>query len=114
MNKSDRENRETLMVILARQFPDMSAHQILQAVHDLGYAGAKAKSLSEQACNGDLDGDEYDHAIEQVRQRAMLLCEPFGLRASVGGDPRGYAFHLHADWLPGNTWGGKEQGYGLN
>lgn len=61
--------------------------------------------------------EKHDAWIEkreaQIERRISELASEIGCKANFGGDPRGYTVKLI---LPGgeyNTWGGKEEGYGV-
>lgn len=54
---------------------------------------------------------KYQAEFTRIALRVRELLKPYGLRASLGGDPRGCCLHVLG--LPGNTWGGKEEGFGI-
>lgn len=79
------------------------------ALHKLGN---KARKLAEENCNGTLPELRYARLDGEILREATTILSPYkGLKASSGGDPRGYVFHIHG--LPGNTLGGDEHGYGI-
>lgn len=70
-----------------------------------------AESLAMKQCNS-ADWNEADVAKrDRLRERGNELAKAYGLTVKVGGDPRGFTFKLIG--LPGNSWGGDEEGYGL-
>ncbi len=61
--------------------------------------GRESKTLAERQCNEPLT-DEY---VEKKRAKGF----------SNGGDPRGYTLKIHLPTERYNTWGGKEEGWGV-
>ena len=119
--KSDRENRTNLALTLARLCPTIPTHEIAADVETLGRLGARVRLHEERMCSYadyyeryKTDDDKPDPIIDRAEKRAKLIASKYGMTVDVGGDCRGYAFHLRRDGLHGNTWGGDQTGFGLN
>ena len=120
-DKSDRENRTRLALELARLCPKIPIHEIAQDVETLGRIGARVRLHEERMCSYEdyyerhkPDEDGTDRLIERAEKRATAIAAKYGMTVEVGGDCRGFAFHLRRPGLRGNTWGGDEHGFGLN
>ena len=119
-NKSDRENRTNLALELARLCPTIPTHEIAADVETLGRIGARVRLHEERMCSFEdyykrhkVEDDKPDPIINRAEKRAKLIASKYGMTVDVGGDCRGYAFHLRRDGLRGNTCG-DEHGFGLN
>lgn len=67
-------------------------------------------------CNEPLTEDEatrLELSDAQHEDAIRALLSGTGVKASRGGDPRGFAVRLHFPDGTYNTWGGKEHGYGV-
>lgn len=72
---------------------------------------ARLAHYAETECNyGLTEGQKKRVAHLMERVRALL---PPNVTASFNGDPRGYAVKLHFVSGAYNTWGGKEEGWGI-
>jgi hypothetical protein len=49
----------------------------------------------------------------QIEKRIAAICDQLGIRPDFGGDPRGYTVKVHLPTGASNTWGGREDGYGV-
>lgn len=65
--------------------------------------------------DGDTHGEVPRYAVTSDRRerRISALLAPFGVRAKIGGDPRGYCVKLHLPSGAYNTWGGADDGFGV-
>lgn len=99
-------------VMLARHFPDLGSGAIVDAIERITRAGAEVRFLDEAECNNDLSREE-----KKRRQRFLAKCAKaaaeIGCEILHGDDPRGYTVRLRAPGLPGNTWGGPNEGWGI-
>lgn len=73
--------------------------------------GRSASTNAVHWCNGTKDQAKCIAANVRYLAQATEILKPYGLKAKVGGDPRGYCLHILG--LPGNTLGGDEEGYGI-
>jgi len=78
------------------------------------------KKIGEMFCNEPMESDEMaalqeraDNLLARIRYRLA----PLKVRIGEMGDPRGcgaYVFFTYNDrYVPANTWGGEESGWGL-
>lgn len=103
----------------------MRAHHAATLAETLRRYGRRADALAVRYCNGHVESDAYERATDKLGARvAATLAEYRALEcyadrdpladvvACVGGDPRGYCLKLRG--LPGNTWGGDSEGFGIS
>jgi hypothetical protein len=64
------------------------------------------------ACNRETSAAE-DERERAACEKLRLIAENHGLGARVDGDPRGYCVKLIFPSGVYNTWGGREEGYGV-
>lgn len=99
---------------LAQDAKHLSPAQVVYHAQKL-IAIARAQERAALAlCNGQATQDE--HIVRVKRTRARLAPHLSALRikrATLGGDPRGYAVKLHLRSGEYNTWGGASEGYGV-
>ena len=79
--------------------------------------------INVRECNGYSSPNPYFRAdlaeakdrVARARTEARLkdLCRHYGFGLNLGGDPRGFAVKLILPTGRYNTWGGKEEGYGV-
>jgi len=84
--------------------------------------------LACEACNG-YPGGRHDYRFDdkfleqweakraaheaRIEARMVEILAPFGIVPRFGGDPRGYTVKIHFPSGAYNTWGGREEGYGV-
>jgi len=113
------ENTITFAAILARLYPDAlkSPSAVAQDAIALQKLGRQADSNAIALSNAYRNQDAFAKRCKSIAKRAADILEPYGLRANVGGDPRGYCLKITAapgqPAIPHNTWGGAEYGYGI-
>lgn len=78
-----------------------------QAIHK---DARRLTQLAENDCNRGLDAAEDKEVTRREKRIAELLTQ-YGLTANFSGDPRGYVVKIVG--LPGNTWGGDSEGFGV-
>lgn len=78
------------------------------------------KWIGELFCNEPLDEEEkaiYSKKAERLLTSIRMRLAPLKVRVGEMGDPRGcgaYVFFTYNDrFVPANTWGGEESGWGL-
>lgn len=54
-----------------------------------------------------------DTRAENAGKRIVEALKPYGIKADLGGDPRGACVKLHLKSKRYNTWGGEESGYAV-
>ena len=66
----------------------------------------------EAACNYGLTATQ-DVRVTHLEERARAICVVLGIEVKFNGDPRGYPVKLLLPSGDYNTWGGKEEGWGI-
>ena len=62
------------------------------------------------ACNREVSQAETDNQT-RAEMRILEACEPWGIKPTFGGDPRGAVVKLLLPSGRYNSWGGREDGY---
>lgn len=106
------------------------AERMFDARRILRHAATHAR-LAEESCNGHPCQssasmpvaeigklqDRWDKRIEKQEARIENLirdiCTAYTLPVTFGGDPRGFTVKLHFSSGRFNSWGGREEGYGV-
>lgn len=73
--------------------------------------GRSAANNATRLCNIPDYQERHDIIAGKLHAQAQAILKPYGLRCTVGGDPRGFC--LFVVGLPGNTLGGDQDGYGI-
>lgn len=124
------KDRALFVAQLTRALPDRPVHLVECAAALLIRHATTHGHLAEAECNGPGDWvhsipyprageiiDAHQKRIEkrqaQLEARMAAICAELGLRADFGGDPRGYTVKVHLPTGASNTWGGREDGYGV-
>jgi hypothetical protein len=78
------------------------------------------KWIGELFCNEPLDEEEtakYEAKADRLVASIRMRLRPLEVKVGSMGDPRGcgaYVFFTYNDrFIPANTWGGEESGWGL-
>ena len=66
----------------------------------------------ETACNYSLTPTQ-DTRVTKLEERVRTVCTELGIGAKFNADPRGYPVKLLLPNGDFNTWGGKEEGWGI-
>jgi hypothetical protein len=108
MNKAQIEARKQNETVLARNFPHADAVKLQNDLYKLALA---CERNALELCNTPNHVDVRD----ELRERLEAISEKHGIKlvGRVTGDPRGYCLKLHLPNGDHNTWGGKEEGYGI-
>lgn len=116
MKSEDVLQAAALAVMLERRRGNASVYPPPD-VQELFALGRRAAALALKQCNDPRWSDKDEKAQTRCEKRANEIVEPYGLRAEVQGDPRGYCLKLFSTDkrkpLRGNTFGGDESGYGI-
>ena len=67
---------------------------------------------NETECNYGLT-ECQQKLVERLEERARVLTAALGVGIKFNGDPRGFAVKLMLPSGDFNTWGGKEEGWGI-
>jgi len=120
LSKSNRENRALLVAHLARLDPTIPPMLLTNTIDRLGDLGARIHRHEERMCsyesyyNQHTDQNGEDMTGAKLEVKAEKLAAQIGCQVICRGDPRGYCLYVKRDGLRGNTWGGDDQGWGLN
>lgn len=138
MGHATKKEREEFVGVLAEAMIPQGTNgfNVALVARNLMRWGATQSRIAVALCNGEMEQDEYDKKTERLRAQAEPILRQFHIRAIWGGDPRGYSLKLI---LPNvcpqcnyvgpcttcpkcvratqpsryNTWGGKEDGWGV-
>lgn len=131
MGHATKKDREEFVAILSRECPLIDAVRVAQIAGRIMRHAATIGRLAEESCNGHpmqgnahIDAqrlnklqDAWDARIERQEQAAQAhitkAAEELGLVPDFGGDPRGYTVKIKLPSGRYNTWGGKEDGWGV-
>lgn len=103
-----------LSAVIANAWPKLPPNRVARLSDRLCRYGARIKRLATDYCNGDVQNDDYDHAIERVESGIKEQSRDFpGFKYKIGGDPRGYTLKIILPTEQYNTLGGKEEGWGV-
>lgn len=108
-------NKEQLefVAMLGQEFPTAKPKVLGEMAHRLMALARKAQKNAEDYCNLPNHQDQSN----EIREAVLKVIEEHGLKSClaprVTGDPRGYCLKLHTPSGRYNTWGGKEEGYGV-
>lgn len=112
MSHATKKDREEFVAVLTRELSAEPPHQCANLARDLMRLGSTHSCLCVQWCNGPWDKSD-EVKLDRVRERIVKLVEPYGIKANCHGDPRGFTVKLLLPSGRYNTWGGKEDGWGV-
>ena len=123
------KEREQFIALMVRDYPEVPLHIAADTARKILRLARTHGNLAVEQCNGPAWGQQYGYnpkpgeweAWEDARtkreasceRRITKLCAPFGIVPRFGGDPRGYTVKLQLPSGAHNTWGGREEGYGV-
>lgn len=111
MDKHQQENLMLLAVYLGQSNKGTaSARLAVQYAKEIHKYSRRLSVLAEIECNREVTERERREE-ERLQKRVNALLKPYDLRARFEGDPRGYVVKIQG--LPGNTWGGDSEGFGV-
>ncbi len=83
----------------------LNPHQIARIVLQLQREASAQKTAATNLCNIADYQETYDKKTASARARVAKLLEPFpGVKARLGGDPRGACFYLAVPGIGGDGW----------
>jgi predicted RNA-binding protein Jag len=68
--------------------------------------------LQEARCNYELSSRQESREANMEKE-ITAICEEMGFSVSFDGDPRGYTVKVKFPQENSNTWGGKQDGWGI-
>lgn len=122
------KDRKQFVSLMSQEIPGTNTEYLASLL--LRHAKTHGR-LAEESCNGhpaqssphmpaeqlNKLQEKWDARIElreaQVERRIKEICEELGICVKFGGDPRGYTVTVFLPSGKSNTWGGKEEGYGI-
>jgi hypothetical protein len=112
MTREQVDNLTALTDVLRRNLPDDGPNvpRAALAIHKMARSLHK---LAEARCNGDLTTRQEKRELNLERDVAALLLACGATVVHHHGDPRGYAVKAVFPSGDFNTWGGKEDGFGI-
>ncbi len=106
---------ERLTDILLQVYPSMRFKEVLYFVKDLTVAAGRLHTIACRQCNGYRDDAAQardEKAEAKVETTVRKACEAFpGIVPVFGGDPRGCVLKIKIPGVPGDGWGGGEDGH---
>lgn len=114
MENDSRYRAASLGALLARHYPNTTAHRIAKVVYEMQQAAKKAKAWETRRCNYSMTErqDEAGHArlarMQDNLNKALEACgDNWTSHATValGGDPRGPCARLSIPGQSGDGWG---------
>lgn len=119
----DASNITILAATLAAR--GMVPHHAAALAEELAAIGRSASRAATDACNTPHGYEALEKRTARNRKRAESVMARYrgegfatatvkamrGLSVKIGGDPRGYCLHIVG--LPGNSWGGDSEGFGI-
>jgi hypothetical protein len=88
-------------------------NKIVNATVELLRLADRLHRYAEAACNYQLTPAQ-EKRVEHLEARVQAICcDELGIGVKFNGDPRGYAVKLLLPSGDYNTWGGKEDGWGI-
>jgi hypothetical protein len=124
------KERERFIIELTRALSATPTHHVERAARLILRHAKTHGNIAEAECNGPgpwVDRIPYPEAgeiyakhearcekrRERIERRIAEICKPLGIVADFQGDPRGYTVKLHLPTGASNTWGGREDGFGV-
>lgn len=108
MTKSEKRQECERAAELMHKLPQATSEQ----VGELMTLAGRLNRYNETSCNYGLTPAQ-EKRVANIEKRVTALCTSLGISAHFNGDPRGYAVKLALPDGSYNTWGGKEEGWGI-
>lgn len=128
-----RKDREEFIAQLTHALPDVAPHLVEHYARMLMRNAATHGRLAVESCNGhpihssphaNTDAarvsrlqQAWEARIKRQEKacelRITAICQDLGLTPDFGGDPRGYTVKVQLPTGASNTWGGREDGWGI-
>ena len=88
------------------------APQIANGAVELLILADRLHRYAETACNYQLT-PQQEKREKALADRVLAICGGWNVSVKFGGDPRGFVVKLMLPDGSYNTWGGKEEGWGI-
>jgi hypothetical protein len=102
--------REEFLLVMGQEFPGRG--DLAGIVRLLLRLAKTHLRWAETRCNREVNEAE-ERREERLEQRISELCADLGIRVKFGGDPRGFTVKLFLPSGRYNSFGGKEDGFGV-
>jgi len=86
--------------------------QVVHGAVELLQLADRLQRYAEAACNYQLT-ETQEKRVATLEARVRAICSDWGFRVKFNGDPRGYVVRLLLPDGSYNTWGGREEGWGI-
>ena len=105
MSKRDEWERAAEVM---HKLPQATSEQVASL---MAYA-QRLNHYNETECNYGLTPAQEKRVVN-IEAKVKAICDVLGVGVKFNGDPRGYAVKLILPSGDYNTWGGKEEGWGI-
>ena len=126
MSTTKQQERDAFIGVLVENVPgaftDLARYrEVVQVADQFMKLARTLERINVRECNDDYADTDWGRnkrsrdiaASKRTEARLKDLCRHYGFGLNLGGDPRGYAVKLILPTGRYNTWGGKEEGYGV-
>lgn len=109
------KDRWEFIQVLREEFPAKGRYEVEQFAKRLMRYANKSQRIAELLSSVDLGNryEEVEKEDEENDQRIEALAASWGMRVRLGGDPRGFTVSVFLPSERSNSWGGKENGWGV-
>lgn len=113
MARTSKKERDAFIAVLVGECRKRDPLQVANIAAKIMRQAATIARLAEKDCNEGLT--EADRAKDKLAEIAIRkLCDELpGVKPKFSGDPRGYTVKLLLPSGLYNTWGGKDDGWGV-
>ena len=116
MTSKQRQKWEQAIQVASMITEGLGTGNRFDLAHDVAELMSLANRLdhyNETECNYGLTPTQQTR-VANLEKRVTATCKRLGITCHFNGDPRGYAVRLHLPKEQYNTWGGKEEGWGIS
>jgi hypothetical protein len=110
VNREQAENVCELTAHLMTRGQDLTPSVVARDALQIHKRARTLQRLAEVDCYRELAKTEI-RIRERNERQIIKWVTSYGLTAKFGGDPRGYVVKIQG--LPGNTWSGDSEGFGV-
>lgn len=126
--RTSKKDREEFVAVLTRECPAIDPVRVARIAGRIMRYGATMGRLAEEECNGDwpirkVNQDEWRKLLDKRKLHAangvLTACwelaanKELKIKPVFGSDPRGFTVKLLLPSGRYNTWGGREDGWGV-
>ena len=111
ISKQERKAATDLATHLCENGANYPQYNAFALAFELLALARRLNRYNETECNYGLT-ERQQKNVDRLEKRVRELLPP-QIGVTFNGDPRGYAIKLHFESGVYNTWGGKEEGWGI-